>query len=367
VSGYKSFWEDRQFANGTLSGTSRTGTGDDTNVVLNRNALTQGTDTSGRYNKGTYWYGRYTGPVVERTFKDAVVSWQANAPAGTWVDVELRGRIGTTWTKWYSLGVWNETNQPFTRHSVINQGDVYADAWTDTLVMKQTANAIQTRITLFTTNQATTPTVRSYGISFASGTESPSTVRSTGLRSNLAVPKRSQMIYPGGGNVWCSPTSLSMVMAYWGNVTGNTALVRTVPTVKDGVWDYVYDGGGNWVFNTAYAAAAGLDSKVVRMSSLAEVERWTAAGVPVIASIAYAQGELSGTPIPASDGHILVIRGFDASGNVLVNDPAASSDAGVGMTYNRAQFEKVWLKYANGTTYLAYPKGWSIPATNGHW
>lgn len=367
VKGYKSFWEGRTFADGTFNGTTRTGSGDAANIILNHDFLKNGTDTTGRYNNGSYWYGQYTGPIVERTFKDAVVSWQANAPQGTWIDVELRSRVGSTWTKWYSLGVWNETGVPFKRHSVAAQSDTYANVWTDTLSMKTSANAIQTRITLFTTNQATTPTVRSYGIAFASGTETAGTVRSTGLRSDLAVPKRSQMIYPDGGPVWCSPTSSSMVLAYWGNVTGNPALVRTVPTVKDGVWDYVYDGGGNWPFNTAYAAAAGLEGKVVRMSSMAEIEQWTAAGVPVIISFAYAKGELDGTPIPSSDGHIMVIRGFDAAGNVLVNDPAASTNEGVAMTYNRLQLEKVWLKYSNGTTYLMYPQGWKIPASNGHW
>jgi hypothetical protein len=367
VKGFKSFWEGRTFADGTFNGTTRTGSGDAANIILNRDFLTYGTDTTGRYNNGSYWYGRYTGPVVERAFKQAIVSWQANAPQGTWIDVELRARTGGTWTKWYSLGVWNETGQPFKRHSVNNQSDTYANVWTDTLAMKTSTDAIQARISLFTTNQAVTPTVRSYGISFASGTETAGTVPSTGLRSDLAVPKRSQMVYPGGGEVWCSPTSTSMVMAYWGNVTGNTSLVRTVPTVKDGVWDYVYDGGGNWPFNTAYAAAAGLEGKVARMSSMAEIERWTAAGVPVIISIAYAQGELSGSPIPASNGHIIVVRGFDAAGNVLVNDPAKSTNESVAMTYNRLQLEKVWLKYSNGATYLMYPQGWNIPTSNGHW
>src|SRR3712207_7038519 len=31
------------------------------------------------------------------------------------------------------------------------------------------------------------------------------------LGKNLPVPQRSQMIYSNGGEVWCSPTSLSMV------------------------------------------------------------------------------------------------------------------------------------------------------------
>jgi hypothetical protein len=36
----------------------------------------------------------------------------------------------------------------------------------------------------------------------------------------LAVPARSQMVYPNGGETWCSPVSLWMVMAYWADRTG---------------------------------------------------------------------------------------------------------------------------------------------------
>ena len=93
----------------------------------------------------------------------------------------------------------------------------------------------------------------------------------------------------------------------------------------------------------------------------------TKAGVPVIVSIAYKKGQLDNSPIPSTSGHLLVVRGFDAAGNVLTNDPAASSDEGVGITYDRLQFEHAWLDNSNGTAYLIYPQGWTVPSTNGHW
>jgi hypothetical protein len=136
---------------------------------------------------------------------------------------------------------------------------------------------------------------------------------------------------------------------------------QPVPQVVTKVWDYVYDGGGNWTFNTAYAASNGLEAKVVRLKSLADAERWTAHRVPVIASIAYGEGELPGSPIPSSNGHLLVIRGFDENGDVLTNDPAGPSDDQVRITYPREAFEKAFLNHSNGTVYLIYPKGWDIP------
>jgi Peptidase_C39 like family len=361
--GNKTYTEFRNFNVGTYDGTKFCGSA----LKLNHSSLKSGTDLSGKYNHGSYYYGQWTSPVVNQTFLEAIASWQANTPPGTWTEVELRGLVDGTWTKWYSMGVWLQGDTPFKRHSVNGQGDTNGTVATDTLILKKAATAVQARITLFTTDPKLSPDLHSLGITFANGSDQPGTVPSTGLISALDVPMRSQMVFPDGGEVWCSPTSISMVMAYWAEVMNRPKWNQPVPTVVNGVWDYVYDGGGNWPFNTAYAASFGLEGKVVQVSSLAELERWTASGVPVIVSIAYKSGELDHTPIPSSNGHLLVIRGFDPNGNVLTNDPAAPSNEQVRITYDREQFENVFLKHSNGTAYLIYPKGWHVPKSNGHW
>jgi hypothetical protein len=61
----------------------------------------------------------------------------------------------------------------------------------------------------------------------------------------LEVPTRSQMVYPDGGEAWCSPTSLSMVMSYWAGKTGEKKLHQSAPTVAWGTYDHVYEGNGN--------------------------------------------------------------------------------------------------------------------------
>lgn len=361
----KSYWETTSFSNGTLEGVKVTSAG----LTLDSAALLSGTDTTGRYNGGAFSYGRFTTDAmnVNGSFLEAIPSWSANTPDGTWTEVELSAQVDGVWTKWYSLGVWLQGATPFKRHSVNGQGDTNGTVYTDTLLMSKAATAFRARVTLFTTDAAKTPTVRLFGVSFANGTDTAGAVPFSGLTSDLAVPKRSQMVFPNGGEVWCSPTSTSMVMAYWANVTGNAALNQTVPTVVDGVWDYKYNGGGNWPFNPAYASSFGLQGKVVRLSSLAEVEQWTKAGVPVVVSIAYKKGALDGSPISSTSGHLLVVRGFDATGRVLTNDPAAASDDQVGISYDRVQFEKAWFGGSNGVAYLMYPQGWAVPTSNGHW
>jgi len=190
------------------------------------------------------------------------------------------------------------------------------------------------------------------------------------------VPQRSQMLseyqgqdYGGGGEVWCSPTSTSMVMAYWSNVLKQPVLNQIVPDAARGTYDFTYEGTGNWPFNTAYAGSYGLHAFVTRMHSLSQVEQWIKVGVPITISIAYKKGELPGSPIPSTNGHLLVVRGFAANGDVIVNDLAAASDAQVQMTYPRDIFESLWQQASNGTTYVIFPEGWQIPTTNalGNW
>ena len=56
-----------------------------------------------------------------------------------------------------------------------------------------------------------------------------------------------------------------------------------------------------------------------------------------------------------------MIVGFDAAGNPIVNDPAASTNEDVQRTYDRAELEAVWLQASGGTVYLIYPQGYAVP------
>jgi hypothetical protein len=323
-------------------------------------------DDSGFFNGGRYHWSRLTSPVCETTsqFDTLVPSWEAMTPAGTWVEFEVRARSGGVWTRWFKMGVWASGTESVERHSVNGQRSGRWQVLTDTLqsIGPVFADAYRYRLTLFTEEWGISPLVRSVSIaasnSYRHGKRPEEPVDSGLWGRELAVPARSQMVYPGGGEVWCSPASLSMVMAYWSDKSGKANLNQPVPTVARGTYDYVYGGNGNWPFNTAYASSFGLRASVNRFDSLGQVERWVAAGVPVVASIAWKRGELSGAPIPGSDGHLLVIRGFDLSGNVIVNDPAGRDDSQVRRVYRRDEFARAWFSSgSDGVAYLVYPSG----------
>ncbi len=327
-------------------------------------------DGSGSYNGGSYYWGWTTSPVYETAtpFDTLAPSWEATTPAGTWMELEVRAGSGGSWTPWFDMGVWASGTGSVQRHSVAGQ---FSGAWevlTDTLRSngQALADAYQYRLTLFTEQPGVSPSVRSISMTASDSSRHGEDLGVAGSWGReLEVPARSQMVYPDGGEIWCSPTSLSMVMAYWAGQTGQGNLDQPVPVVAAGTYDYVYQGWGNWPFNTSYASSSGLRASVNRFSSLGQVERWIEMGIPVVASIAWdnsnAERQLSGAPLEWSDGHLLVIRGFDSSGNVISNDPAGADDSQVRHVYQRDEFARAWFGGSGGVVYLVYPGGWSTP------
>jgi hypothetical protein len=319
------------------------------------------------YNGASYYVAEATSPIVTTAFNytEAIASWNASTPAGTWLEIQFRARYGTRWSKWYVLGIWASDYSTIERHSVQSQGDADGFVAVDTFVStnkKETTNAFQVKLLLFSADKVATPSVQNVSMAYSTSAPKSATV-STGNPSRwnhvLNVPKCSQMVYPDGGEVWCSPTSTSMVLSYLAHYTGPCE--PRVRAAVAGTYDWVYNGHGNWPFNTAYAATFGYEAYVARFTSLAKAEEFIAAGIPVIMSIAWKKGELSGADIESTNGHLLVLVGFDAQGNPVVNDPASPSDQAVQHTYLRSEFEPLWLKASGGTVYLIYQAGEPVP------
>ena len=320
------------------------------------------------YNGGSFLVGEATSPVVSTAFRynDAIASWNASTPAGSWVEIQFRAQYGTRWSKWYVLGIWASDTSTIERHSVQSQGDSDGFVAVDTFVSsnkKETTNKFQLKLRLFSEDGVVTPIVRNASVAYSTSPPKNAIIPPNDhplWNTGLDVPECSQMVYPDGGEVWCSPTSTSMVLAYWDNYTGPCE--PRVRAAVAGTYDWIYDGHGNWPFNTAYAATQGYEGYVARFTSLAKAEEYVAAGVPVIMSIAWGKGELTGADIESTNGHLFVLVGFDASGNPIVNDPASPDDSSVQRTYLRSELEPLWLQASGGTVYLIYPQGTTVPA-----
>ena len=100
---------------------------------------------------------------------------------------------------------------------------------------------------------------------------------------------------------------------------------------------------------------------MTRLRSLAEVERFVEAGIPVVVSLSW---KLEDMPEAGYDtnGHLLVIVGFTGEGDPILNDPAANSNDNVRSIYTRENFEKVWQESTGGVAYVYHPRGTPLPA-----
>src|SRR5439155_3271686 len=357
-------------------------------VTLGMSGLSSGT-YSDSYGNGPFPFvsGSWTSPSwTPAPFTELVASWNADTPLGTWIQVEMRATTDRgTLTKWYVMGEWAYDDSYFHRTSIGHQGDADGFIAIDTFFAKDhPMTDYQLRVTLFRSSTSrATPTLTFLGaVASDAPNLKPQVPSALGGAEGieLGVPSYSQEThsgeYPafdGGGEAWCSPTSTSMILGYWKALPGKGSwsyVLKDYPNTTDPwvdyaaryVYDYHYQGAGNWPFNAAYAAHWGLRGFVTQLRSLNEAEQFIKAGIPLVASLAFNPNQLTGFLFDkGTNGHLLTIIGFDGNGNVISNDPASTSDAAVRHVYDRTEFERNWLSSTGGIVYVLRPTSVPLP------
>ncbi|HLN75604.1 MAG TPA: C39 family peptidase [Nocardioidaceae bacterium] len=380
---YQQWDTQRQLTNGRFIGTrSVRGV-----LQLAEPAGTRTYDDPHGYRTKRYDFGRWISPWRSPgyAFDQLIPSWDATTPGDSWVQIQVRGRSESgRLSKWYTMANWAAGDRRFHRTSLGAQADDLAQVDVDTLKTKYSMGftSWQMSITLLRKDGTTvTPTVDTVG---AMTSHLPAVTRvrtsrpgvASGIR--LRLPRYSQMIhegdypqYDGGGEAWCSPTSVSMVLGYDRRLPSDRAIAwvpaghpdRWVDHAARSQYDYGFEGAGNWSFSAAYAATHADSAFVTRLRNLREAERFIKAGIPLVASVKFAKGQLTGAPIGSTNGHLLVIVGFTADGDVVVNDPAAPRSRTVVRTYDRGQFENAWIPKSGGLVYVVRNRDRALPAT----
>ena len=345
------------------------------------------TDPFGDGEERRYECGTWTAPVVECAFgaTSVVASWAARTPGSSWLEVGTRGRsAGAEWSPWLVLGRWAETDAEIHPTTVPGQCADGVEVDTDEVRIdaEHAWHAVQLRVTLLRrVGTDDGPVLESLGVLTSRverGAVPPTSGFSLPGPLELNVPPYSQQLhrdtypqYDNGGQSWCSPTAVSMVLAYWGRLAPEDSYAwvdqggvdRFVPYAARGCFDAAYGGAGNWAFNVAFAARHGLDAFVTRLRDLAEAEAYVAAGIPLVLSVAHHTGELDGAGYE-TNGHLLVLSGFTADGDPVVDDPAShgrASNAEVRTTYRRDQLESAWLRASGGVAYVIHPADVPLP------
>ena len=141
----------------------------------------------------------------------------------------------------------------------------------------------------------------------------------------------------------CSPTALAMALK------ALDAGIDWLEVVAQ-CFDQRTQSYGCWPMAIRCAAGFG------RLGAVEALPNWEPAlqvlrcGLPIVASIDFAAGELPGAPLSKTAGHLVTCYGVDGDA-VLVNDPAADEAAGVPRRYDIEAFSHAWL-HRRGAAYI---------------
>ncbi len=290
--------------------------------------------------------------AVARAFNEALLSWNVDVPPGSGFVVEMRvGRARTSmWSPWLRIGSWGSAPLPAEGAVTSFAGgrvdiDVFrSDERYDRLQYRVTAQGGPRPIVICRV-----------ACCLSDGSGLPQLPPDRASRAAPDVPRAPRLDVPFFSQTdadpairrrVCSPVSVAMVLAYYGKETAPAQVAERLFDAEHGIY-------GNWARAVQGAYAFGVPGFLARFSCWDEAERLIAAGRPLIITIAAQKGQLSGAPYESTNGHLLVVTGFDAAGNVAVNDSAA--DAGAGrLVYSREQMEQVWMR-RGGTAYVLLP------------
>ena len=161
-------------------------------------------------------------------------------------------------------------------------------------------------------------------------------------------PSRSQIAEGGeAARHRCSPTSLRMVLEGFGQAVPE----HFYEACRHGAFDRFF---GLWPQNLAALQRYPATGVLQLFSSLAQAKTLLDAGFALVPSIRFAAGALPEAPLPETQGHLLVLRGF-RGGGAEVLDPAAPNVATVPRRYPLEAFARAWLAH-RGAAYVLWPR-----------
>lgn len=299
---------------------------------------------TGRLEQPSPGLATHTSRVIstEFPFNDLVASWNVDVPqdAGFIVEIRLGRRSGDFWTPFYYLGRFGAAPDP--AQKTLRDDNAWVNL--DYIQSRNKFDRLQYRFQLF---GSSTPVIRRVTLAYSNTLNDAELARryrepvdpgpiETWAR-RLPVPFRSQnwQDSPLRGEI-CSPTSVSMVLEYYGVKLPTVAVCRAI-------YDADHRMYGNWWRAVQGAYTLGVRGYLERFGDYEGVKRHIARGEPVIASVRIGRGDLRNYPQRFGGGHLVVIAGFDRDGNILLNDPAGRSPERGQIPVHPDDMAKIWL------------------------
>lgn len=276
-------------------------------------------------------------------FSSLFISVNATFPPGSSLLLEAQVRVGTQWSPFYKLAFLSDT----LKTSFPPQADSFARVATDEIRLVSPANAYRYRVHLSGKAVLSLVHVCLVKKPFLYDEENAAQLP-PGSREIRVSPISQLEQQTADCRRICSPVSLCMALDTLG-------VVCPLAEVLSGVFDPVANIYGNWLFNVVFAAQQGVHAYARRFGALKELDEFVTDESCVVASIAFEQGQLTGAPLPATQGHLVLVRGWK-DGYVLAADPAAPAKDSVLRAYSAREFARAWLKNKQGISYIVRKK-----------
>ncbi|NYB73335.1 C39 family peptidase [Sedimentibacter hydroxybenzoicus DSM 7310] len=277
-------------------------------------------------------------PIIEtERFTEITPSWNSKTNIDSSVELLIRIRAENKWTPYISYGVWSTNGNNIGIKE--RESHDLMKVTSDRIFVKDEkfGDAVHIKVVFKGNNPKLTL------IAFSTDGGEDEAVEGSYLRILENIPLISQLASGHkDARVICSPTSLTMALKFHGKNVDLDQVARGTLDSGNGAY-------GNWPQNVAMAGELGMRAYTKRCKSINPVKNFIAKGIPVVASVCVQDKEqLSGAISAFPHGHLMVVVGFeikDGTEYIVVNDPAANSDAEVRKSYLLDEWVKVWRHY----------------------
>ncbi len=263
-------------------------------------------------------------------FNIGLPSWNgyADRSGNSSFAIQMRFPTGESWSPWVTVGFWKDfiwSNYGKTSWSggkvnidIVNLYD-YQESWQFKIIMKRK------------TQEAPLPSIHklSFFLSDSRATDNFSIIDALN-DSPEAMFIETDFLYQYaiddaiGGSI-CSPTSVAMIIKSYGIDIDPLYFARQNKDPYYGIF-------GVWPRVVQNAVDYGLDGAVTRYRSWSDARKVLAKGGRIAISVGY----------PLYAGHLMMLAGFDETGNPIIHDPAQSQ--GYGYIFDKTEISRSWFE-----------------------
>lgn len=281
--------------------------------------------------------------VIEtEKFTEITPSWNSRTSGNSSLELFIKVRIENEWSDFVSYGIWatdgfNKGIKEREKHELIRVTE-------DRIFVKdgKFGDAVQIKAVLKGNN----PKLKLIAFSTDGGEDEPLEGNYLKIIDNVQLISQLDSGHIHSNSI-CSPTSLTMTLKFHGKDVN-------LDQVTKGTLDTGNQAYGNWPQNVAFAGEQGMRAYTKKCKSINPVKNFISKGIPVVASVVSQEKEaLEGANSAFPHGHLMVVVGFDIKDGIeyiVVNDPAANSDAEVRKYYKLDQWINVWRHYIYAIT-----------------